>query len=168
MPNFSLLVSVYVFHPLRRCDGLRSDGEVVCSVNFKSFKHAAGNLAVKMDGVASFAQRDVRRGHLGLRVLITPPQSPQANALCERLIGTLRRECLDFIIPLTETHLRCLLHEWATHYTTGRPHMALGSGIHQPLVSLPAWLCEHRHRWLQPYHVVARPILRMTGVSQSL
>jgi putative transposase len=38
--------------------------------------------------------------HLGLRVLKTPPQSPQANALCERLIGTLRRECLDLLIPL--------------------------------------------------------------------
>src|SRR6267378_3440840 len=38
--------------------------------------------------------------HLGLRVLTSPPQSPQANALCERLIGTLRRECLDFVIPL--------------------------------------------------------------------
>jgi putative transposase len=42
--------------------------------------------------------------HLGLKVLKTPPRSPQANALCERLIGTLRRECLDFMIPLTEHH----------------------------------------------------------------
>src|SRR5262249_32806798 len=50
--------------------------------------------------------------HLGLKVLKTPPQSPQANALCERLIGTLRRECLDFIIPLTEDHLRRLLDAW--------------------------------------------------------
>ena len=34
----------------------------------------------------------------GLRVLRTPPQSPQANAYCERLIGTMRRECLDFLV----------------------------------------------------------------------
>ena len=42
--------------------------------------------------------RDLDQGirHLGLRVLKTPPQSPQANALCERLLGTARRECLDF------------------------------------------------------------------------
>ena len=40
--------------------------------------------------------------NLGLRVLKTPPQSPQANTLCERLIGTLRWECVDFVIPLTE------------------------------------------------------------------
>ncbi len=39
--------------------------------------------------------------HLGLRVLKTPVRSPQANAICERLLGTLRRECLDFLIPLT-------------------------------------------------------------------
>src|SRR5215467_9736183 len=51
------------------------------------------------------AQLDHGIRHLGLKVLKTPPQSPQANALCERLIGTLRRECLDFIIPLTEDYL---------------------------------------------------------------
>jgi hypothetical protein len=40
-----------------------------------------------------------RRVPLRLSVLKTPPQSPQANALCERFRGTLRRECLDFVIP---------------------------------------------------------------------
>src|SRR5215475_2586943 len=53
--------------------------------------------------------------HLGLQVLKTPPQCPQANALCEQLIGTLRRECFDFLIPLTAHHLRRLLHEWVRH-----------------------------------------------------
>jgi putative transposase len=96
---------------------------------------------------------------LGLKILKTPPHSPQANAICERLIGTLRRECLDFVIPLTEHHLRRLLHERAIHYNTGRPHMSLGPGIPQPPSSLPALLCERRHRWPKSYHVVARPIL---------
>jgi len=50
-------------------------------------------------------QLDQSIHNLGLRVLKTPPQTPQANALCERLLGTLRRECLDFVIPLTENHL---------------------------------------------------------------
>src|SRR5215831_9006383 len=50
--------------------------------------------------------------HLGLRVLKTPVWTPQANALCERLIGTLRRECLDFVMPLTENHLYRILKEW--------------------------------------------------------
>jgi putative transposase len=71
--------------------------------------------------------------HLGLRVLKTPVRTPQANALCERLIGTLRRECLDFVIPFTEHHLRCIVHAWVPHYNGGRPHMALGPGMPQPL-----------------------------------
>ena len=97
--------------------------------------------------------------HLGLKILTTPPHSPQANALCERLIGTLRRECLDCVIPLTAHHLRRLLHAWATHYHTGRPQMSLGPGIPQPPAALPAVLCERRHRWPKSSHVVARPIL---------
>jgi putative transposase len=65
----------------------------------------------------------------GLRVLHTPPKSPKANAFCERLVGTVRRECLDFIIPLNERHLRRLLREWTRHYNSGRPHSSLGPGI---------------------------------------
>jgi putative transposase len=41
--------------------------------------------------------------HLGLKVIITPVRSPQSNSLCERLIGTLWRECFDWIVPLSET-----------------------------------------------------------------
>jgi transposase InsO family protein len=104
-------------------------------------------------------QLDQHIRHLGLKVLKTPPQSPQANALCERLLGTLRQECVDFVIPLTENHLRRLLSEWVQHYNHGRPHMALGPGIPQPLVALPAPLQEQRHRWPAHGRVVARPIL---------
>jgi len=38
---------------------------------------------------------------MGLRILKTPVRAPQANAFCERVIGIIRRECLDFIIPMT-------------------------------------------------------------------
>ncbi len=55
-----------------------------------------------------------------------PAPSPQANTFCERLIGTIRRECLDFLIPLNEKHLRRIIREWATHYNKGRPHSSLG------------------------------------------
>ena len=41
---------------------------------------------------------------LGVRVLRTPVRAPTANAFCERLGGSLRRECLDFLIPLNERH----------------------------------------------------------------
>jgi len=104
-------------------------------------------------------QLDQSIRHLGLRVLKTPPQSPQANALCERLIGTLRQECLDFLIPLTENHLRRLLKAWVPHYNAGRPHMSLGPGIPQPPVSLPAPLQTHRHRLPPHVRVIARSIL---------
>jgi putative transposase len=46
---------------------------------------------------------------MGLRVLKTPVRTPQANAFCERLIGTIRPECLDWLIPLHERHLRRIL-----------------------------------------------------------
>jgi Integrase core domain len=60
-------------------------------------------------------------------ILTPPPRSPKANAFCERLIGTLRRECLDWIIPLSEWHLRALVRASATHYNRARPHTALRS-----------------------------------------
>jgi putative transposase len=92
-------------------------------------------------------------------VLKTPPQSPQANTLCERLLGTLRRECLDFVIPLTENHLRRLLQAWVRHYNASRPHMALGPGIPQPPSDLPIPFQAHRHKVPQDLCVVAHPIL---------
>src|SRR6266404_6493766 len=48
-------------------------------------------------------------GKLGVTVFKSPPRSPKANAICERVIGTVRRECLDWLIPLSESHLRCIL-----------------------------------------------------------
>src|SRR5215468_9377094 len=105
------------------------------------------------------AQLDQGIHHLGLRVRKTPVRTPQANALCERLIGTLRRECVDFLIPFSAHHLGRVLTQWVRHYNAGRPHMALGPGIPQPLAGLPAPLQEQRHRWPAHGQVVARPIL---------
>lgn len=102
---------------------------------------------------------DQRIRNLGLRVVKTPPRAPQANAICERVLGTLRRECLDFVIPLTENHLRRLLHEWVRHYNQGRPHMSLGPGIPQPPALLPVPLQDHRHWLPTSLRVGARPIL---------
>jgi hypothetical protein len=65
----------------------------------------------------------------------------------------------DFLIPLTEHHLRQLVVEWVTHYNTGRPHMALGPGIPQPLTARPPLLQEDRHVLPDHLGVVAHPIL---------
>jgi len=66
---------------------------------------------------------------MGLTVLKTPVRAPTANAFCERLVGTMRRECLDFVIPLNERQLRSVLREWVAHYNRGRLHASLGPGI---------------------------------------
>ena len=97
--------------------------------------------------------------HLGLRVLKTPVRTPQAHALCERLIGTLWRECFDFLIPLSANYVRWILREWVPHYNTSRPHMSLGPGMPQPPVSLPVSLQEHRHQLPKHLPVVSQPIL---------
>jgi hypothetical protein len=69
---------------------------------------------------------------MGLGILKTPFRAPQANTFCERLVGSIRRECLDFLIPLNERHLRGILKEWAAHYNKDRPHASLGPGIPEP------------------------------------
>ena len=53
-------------------------------------------------------------------------KAPKANAIAERLVGTLRRECLDHLIIINERHLRLVLKEYAAHYNQGRPHRSLG------------------------------------------
>jgi hypothetical protein len=97
--------------------------------------------------------------NMGLRVLRTPPRSSQASSLCERVIGTLRRECLDFMIPLTESHLRAVLKRWVAHYNQGRPHAALGPGIPDPPIALPVTPHEHRHLMPGYLKVLAHPVL---------
>lgn len=83
--------------------------------------------------------------NLGLTVLKSPPHSPKADAICERVIGTIRRECLDGLIPLSEAHLRTILREWVVHYNCGRFHMFLGPGIPDPPpASAPSQQSNHR------------------------
>ena len=60
-----------------------------------------------------------------IRDLLSPPQAPRANAICERLIGTLRRELLDRILIVNEQHLRRVLDEYLWHYNSARPHRGL-------------------------------------------
>ena len=80
------------------------------------------------DGIFAPAVDDALAS-MSLRVLKTPVRTPQANAHCERFIGSARRECLDWIIPLNERHLQRVLAEWITHYNGERPHSALGPGL---------------------------------------
>lgn len=76
----------------------------------------------------------------GLRVLRTPVQAPKAKAYCERLVGTIRREGLDYVIPLSEKHLRTIMSEWIAHYKSGTSSWDLGarhSGFRQQAAAAP-------------------------------
>ena len=60
-----------------------------------------------------------------IRIIRTPVRAPRANAIAERWIGTLRRECLDHMLITGQRHLATVLEEYVEHYNTHRPHRAL-------------------------------------------
>jgi transposase InsO family protein len=95
----------------------------------------------------------------GIAVLKTPVRAPKANAYCERLIGSLRRECLDWFIPLHERHVLMLVREWAVHYNEGRPHMSLGPGIPDPPPGLPVLDLSHRYNVADGFSIKKKSIL---------
>lgn len=65
----------------------------------------------------------------GIDILLTPPRAPQANAVCERFWGSLRRECLDFFILLGEQHLYRVVREYVYYYNEARPHQGIDQQI---------------------------------------
>ena len=60
-----------------------------------------------------------------VRVIRTPVRAPRANAIAERFIGTLRRECLDHLLITGPRHLDIVLREYVQHFNTHRPHRSL-------------------------------------------
>jgi putative transposase len=82
---------------------------------------------------------------LGVRVLRTTVRAPMAYSVCERFGGTLRRECLDFLIPAQRTPPENDYQRMGTSLQPGRPHSSLGPGIPEPNQdSIPA--SDHRHK----------------------
>jgi transposase InsO family protein len=75
------------------------------------------------DPVFTIAFAEVFRSE-GLRIITTLPRTPRMNAICERVIGTLRRELLDRILILGERHLALALREYVAHYNGHRPHQS--------------------------------------------
>jgi transposase InsO family protein len=62
---------------------------------------------------------------IGIDEILTAPQSPWQNPLAERLIGSIRRECLDHVLVLGERHLRNILTRYFAYYHQARTHLAL-------------------------------------------
>jgi transposase InsO family protein len=73
-----------------------------------------------------------RAQRIGIDAIATPVQSPRANAVVERVIGTLRRECLDHVIVVNEQHLRSVLTNFVRYYNQDRPHRTLGLQTPEP------------------------------------
>jgi len=84
----------------------------------------------------------------GIRILASPPQAPKANAICERMIGTLRQELFDRLLIVNEHHLRRVLTEYLLHYNTARPHRVPGQFAPSQAHTRPAQinLAEQRIR----------------------
>jgi transposase InsO family protein len=62
----------------------------------------------------------------GVEIIRTPFRAPQANAFAERWIGTIRRDCLDWILIVSKRQLEHVLRVYVDHYNSHRPHRALG------------------------------------------
>ncbi len=64
-----------------------------------------------------------------IEVLHTPPKTPLCNALCERFLGSVRRECLDHILILSDEHLRRVIVEYVRYFNESRPHQGIGQQV---------------------------------------
>ncbi len=76
------------------------------------------------DGIYGHDFRE-RVKHLGIEEVITAPRSPWQNPFAERVIGSIRRECLDHVIVFNETHLLRILRDYFAYYHEARTHLSL-------------------------------------------
>ena len=76
---------------------------------------------------------------LGIREVLIAPRAPWQNPFTERVIGSIRRECLDHVIAINERHLRRLLRSYLAYYNATPPHQSLhNDSPHQREVQTPA------------------------------
>jgi putative transposase len=77
---------------------------------------------------------------LGIREVLTAPQSPWQNAYVERFIGSIRRECLDHVIVLNEASQRRVLKSYFDYYERSRTHLSLDKDAPDTRPIQPAWM----------------------------
>jgi len=86
-----------------------------------------------------------------IQVIQTPFRAPKANAICERVIGTLRRECLDRLLIINQAHLRRVLRDYVDHYNQHRPSPRPGpTASHRPQRRPPTRTSRRTHRAAPP------------------
>ena len=69
---------------------------------------------------------------MNIQEVLTAPHSPWQNGFVERLIGSIRRECLDHVIVLNESSLRTILRSYSPCHEQSRTHLALGKDAPEP------------------------------------
>ena len=76
---------------------------------------------------------------LGIKEVVTSYKSPWQNGYVERMIGSVRRECLDHIIPLNENHFRRILREYFNYYNHDRTHCGIDKDapLHREIQTKP-------------------------------
>lgn len=70
-----------------------------------------------------------KRVAAGIKILKTPVHAPKANAICERFLGSVRRECLAHFLMLSERHLRRIVTAYVTYFNQSRPHQGIEQQI---------------------------------------
>jgi transposase InsO family protein len=102
-----------------------------------SEKTAAPFLLRDRDSIYGKEFRGCVRG-LGLEEVLTAPHSPWQNPFVERLLGSIRRECLDHVVVLSERHLRRMLCSYVEYYHRSRTHLALVKDTPEPRAVQPS------------------------------
>ena len=75
------------------------------------------------------AQFDNVLAGIGGKIIRTPVRSPRANSICERFLGSVRRECLDHVLILNEKQLRRTISKYVAYFNEARPHQGLGQRV---------------------------------------
>ena len=139
------------------------------------YSNSPKRLAGSMRQSISFHDRDQPYGDvftrrvrsMGIREQPTAPRSPRQNGHAERLIASIRRECLDHVVVFGERHLRHLLRSYMQYYNDARTHLSLSKDAPEDLPRrcsarpVATILCNHSPRQgrCEKGHAMARHIL---------
>ncbi len=149
----NLLVFVVLSHDRRHIEHVavteRPTGRWAAEQIATAFPAARPQLLIHdNDGTFGRAFRE-RLAELDIEDHPTSPGSPWMNCYCERVIGTIRRECTDHVIPLGPRHLEAILREYVAYYNADRTHLSLARNAPTP----------RRRSSRAPPDLVAEPVL---------
>ncbi len=100
-------------------------------INAFPYEESPRFLIRDRDGIYGDYFKD-RMKSMGIEEVLIAPRSPWQNPYCERIIGSIRRECLDHMIVLNERHLCRILKDYFDYYHNSRPHLSLNRNSPTP------------------------------------